>query len=427
MAQVQEETAIVRMRGVRRLTAAASTVRLVLRESFASFVRHDDASTAAMLAYYGVFALIPSFLLLMFVLSRVLLTSEAALTEIERLADQLVPEFGAIALREIRTLSVQRAWNALATVVLLGSVIPLAGAIRLSLVRIFTPERAEGYVKAKLRDIVGSLAMMGFFVVIVAVRLGIGLMAERFPETHAAVSQPLVRTISFVATVAMLYLLYRVFAPVRTRVAEVLPGAVAAALLFFLLRPAFLTFLHFNPNYGFAFGSLKAVFLLVLWVYLAFAVFLYGAEVVASAHRREAAALRGLFSERPSRRSDTFVDRFVRDYLKDEVVFRENEEGREMFFIRSGEVELIRGGCIIGTMKSGEYFGELAMLADMPRTATATVRSDSAELITISQANFDRILRENPGIARAILREMALRLKETDVRLAANGSGVRSV
>lgn len=406
-------------RAVRRFVAALHTVRLVARESLHAFLRNDESSTAAMLAYYGFFALLPTFLLLMFVLSRLLLNSEAALAEIAGMAGQLFPEFGDIALREIHTLSGQRAWNALAAVLLLGSVIPLAGAIRRAMIRVFTPEREESFMKAKLRELAGSLTLVGLFVVIVASRIAFGLVAGRFPALHAQAGRPMTAMLSFLMTTGMLYLLYGFFAPVRTRPSETLPGALAAATLFFLLRPAFTSFLNFNPNYGFAFGSLKAVFLLVLWVYLVFVIFLYGAEVVASAHRREAAALRGLFSGRPMARHKGYVDRFVRDHLHDDVIFRENEEGHEMFFVRSGEIELVREGRPIAMMGPGRYFGELSMLADVPRTATARVHSDTAELIVISQANFERILRENPGVARAILREMATRLRDTDARLSA--------
>jgi CRP-like cAMP-binding protein len=65
-------------------------------------------------------------------------------------------------------------------------------------------------------------------------------------------------------------------------------------------------------------------------------------------------------------------------------------------------------------MKAGEYFGEMAMLLKAPRTATATVSEPDTKLVTISAANMDAVLRQNPAIVLSLLREMAERLSLTD-------------
>jgi len=72
-------------------------------------------------------------------------------------------------------------------------------------------------------------------------------------------------------------------------------------------------------------------------------------------------------------------------------------------------------------MRAGEYFGEMAMLLEAPRTATAQAGPEGARLATIERGNFELILRENPHIVRGLLKEMADRLKATDQKLNNHG------
>jgi CRP-like cAMP-binding protein len=57
------------------------------------------------------------------------------------------------------------------------------------------------------------------------------------------------------------------------------------------------------------------------------------------------------------------------------------------------------------------------MLLDAPRTATAQAGPEGALLANIERSNFDVILRENPRIVLELLKEMADRLKETNLKL----------
>ena len=65
----------------------------------------------------------------------------------------------------------------------------------------------------------------------------------------------------------------------------------------------------------------------------------------------------------------------------------------------------------------GGYFGEMSMLLDAPRTATAEGGPDGAELVEVARGNFDVLLRENPEIVQRLLRELADRLRRTNEQL----------
>ncbi|UXI68741.1 cyclic nucleotide-binding domain-containing protein [Tahibacter amnicola] len=101
-------------------------------------------------------------------------------------------------------------------------------------------------------------------------------------------------------------------------------------------------------------------------------------------------------------------------------VFREGEPGAEMFIIESGTVEIrrsARGDVTIATLESGDFFGDMAMLEDQPRFASALARTD-CRLLRIQRAAFADLLRQNVEIAVRIMRKLAARHRRAEQRAA---------
>jgi CRP-like cAMP-binding protein len=99
------------------------------------------------------------------------------------------------------------------------------------------------------------------------------------------------------------------------------------------------------------------------------------------------------------------------------VIFDEGDVGTEMYVIQSGTVELMKktgrgDGKSLATLEKGDFFGEMSILEDVPRTATARAKTD-CELIKINQSTFDEMLRHNTEIAVRMLRKLSRRLRET--------------
>jgi membrane protein len=391
---------------------------LVVKESLFSFSTSGNFGGAATLAYYGFLSLMPLLLLVVFLLGAVMKSSEAILHGMTGLMNQLFPAFSDAVLGDLVALSQQKVWGLVSVVVLIWSMTPFAGAMRDIMARIFKSERRMNYFKAKLYDFAAVLALLSVFLLMAGGKVFQSMAGDRLPwflSSSAHFAQFVVAPL-FVLTV--LCFLYVAFAPVRLRLAQVLAGSVTAALLLAVIRPVFGLFLQFNPDYGYAFGSLKAVFLVIIWAYYTFAVILLGAEVIANVRRREALLLKGLFvPEKGGAVSRTLLDRFIRTCGEGEVLFREGDSGNEMYYVLSGEVSLSRKGSQLIALKEGGYFGEMSMLLSAPRTATATVAAPGTKLVMISHDNFDTILRENPGIVQTILKEMASRLKTTNERI----------
>jgi CRP-like cAMP-binding protein len=92
-----------------------------------------------------------------------------------------------------------------------------------------------------------------------------------------------------------------------------------------------------------------------------------------------------------------------------EVLCREGAIGQEFFVIMEGEVEVTRHGKKIAAPGSGEFFGEISLVEDIPRTATATAKTP-LRLFVMTRQSFVHLLNANPGVERKILRALAKRV-----------------
>jgi CRP-like cAMP-binding protein len=87
----------------------------------------------------------------------------------------------------------------------------------------------------------------------------------------------------------------------------------------------------------------------------------------------------------------------------------EGDRGREFFVLLDGEADVTKGGNRINTMKKGDFFGEIALVTKMPRTATVTATSD-VDVLVITERDFDALLKKSPEIGRAIAEALAERV-----------------
>ena len=104
------------------------------------------------------------------------------------------------------------------------------------------------------------------------------------------------------------------------------------------------------------------------------------------------------------------------------VLFREGDRGEEMFILQSGQVKIskkIRGvEKTLATLEKGEFFGEMAILNDKPRSASAETIEDS-DMLVIDRKTFETLLRSNVEIAIRFIKRLADRLRETNDQMEA--------
>jgi CRP-like cAMP-binding protein len=93
------------------------------------------------------------------------------------------------------------------------------------------------------------------------------------------------------------------------------------------------------------------------------------------------------------------------------VLCKEGQTGREFFVIVDGEVEVTRSGQHVATRTSGEFFGEIALLEETPRTATVTAKTP-LRFFVLTRKDFRHLVNENPNVERKVLRALARRVVE---------------
>jgi CRP-like cAMP-binding protein len=82
------------------------------------------------------------------------------------------------------------------------------------------------------------------------------------------------------------------------------------------------------------------------------------------------------------------------------------------FVLIEGEAEVRRQNRVVATLKRGDFFGELALILQLPRTATVTLTARS-RLLSISAHNFQPLLMRSPEIQFKLLQTLAARLAST--------------
>jgi CRP-like cAMP-binding protein len=116
-----------------------------------------------------------------------------------------------------------------------------------------------------------------------------------------------------------------------------------------------------------------------------------------------------------SAEKDSFA-RFLKHFPKGTVLFSEGDEGEEMYIVRSGKVSIRKrvphGDVVVAVLEKGDFFGEMAMLERIPRTAGAEM-TEEGDLIVIGSEIFGDMVKSNPEIAVRMLRKYSLRLRET--------------
>jgi CRP/FNR family cyclic AMP-dependent transcriptional regulator len=87
----------------------------------------------------------------------------------------------------------------------------------------------------------------------------------------------------------------------------------------------------------------------------------------------------------------------------------EGDRGREFFVLLEGEAEVTKAGQPINTMRKGDFFGEIALVTKMPRTASVTAKTD-VEVLVITERDFGALLKRSPEIGRQVAEALAERV-----------------
>lgn len=110
-----------------------------------------------------------------------------------------------------------------------------------------------------------------------------------------------------------------------------------------------------------------------------------------------------------------------RSYPKNSVILFEDDPGDALYVVISGLVKVVLIGedgreVILSVLKEGDFFGEMSLIDDKPRSAHVIAMED-ASLLVLRREEFQHRLREMPSISIGMLRAMSRRLREADEKI----------
>jgi CRP/FNR family cyclic AMP-dependent transcriptional regulator len=109
------------------------------------------------------------------------------------------------------------------------------------------------------------------------------------------------------------------------------------------------------------------------------------------------------------------LDETPRSHVEGQIIFEEGQSASEMYIVREGVVTLKKADQVIETLGPGAVFGEMALLDQAPRSATA-VAGPGCVVAVVDEATFNRLVRAVPGFALELMRLLARRLRKEPSR-----------
>ncbi len=113
----------------------------------------------------------------------------------------------------------------------------------------------------------------------------------------------------------------------------------------------------------------------------------------------------------------SLYQKFCKLFPAGTVLFNEGDSGQEMYIIQSGLVQITRKvgtkETVLADLPAGEFFGEMAIINDKPRSATATAVEDSMMLV-LDSMTFEAMIRGSSEIAVRIIKRLAGRLEQAN-------------
>lgn len=155
-------------------------------------------------------------------------------------------------------------------------------SLYMGLNRIYRPEKKLGFFRTRITSMIYTVLFILFIVAVIVV-FGFGSSVENFIVSKIPLSVPEVlinsKTPIFIILLTLLFASFYKFLP-RSEMSfkRQLPGAIGAALSWIVFSWAYSLYIKYISNYSYVYGSLTAVVLLMLWLYICMNIFLIGAE-----------------------------------------------------------------------------------------------------------------------------------------------------
>lgn len=389
-----------------------SSFMLISRETLARFAHHNLLGLSASLSFYTLLALIPLVLLLFYLLSYLVFSSDDAIVKLAIITSNILPDYSSKIMKEVYEASTtQSAWGLLGLILLLWAVTPLASAMRKTFNTLsgnnVTP---PSFLQAKLKDLLSVLGiLLLFFTFTIA-----GFLVEKV-MSFFSVYLPnlslnyLAGAITLGLTSLLIAVFYALFFPKRIRLLHLLAGAFLTAFLWLLMRPGFELFLSLNPHFGAMFGSMKNLFISIMWLYINYVIFLLGGTLITALNQQEILLLKPLFDNKADKHNyfTALYDKYGQSFKPQTPIYQTGDSVAHLYYVLDGEVSLYRNEVAFKHLTAGAFFG-VTNKQSSPTQSTAIASAQSASILRIPVDIVTRLLSEYPQASLFLLQAITL-------------------
>ena len=106
----------------------------------------------------------------------------------------------------------------------------------------------------------------------------------------------------------------------------------------------------------------------------------------------------------------------IEDFVSGDIIFQEGQPGDAMYLVLKGLINIQVKGKSVAKIGPGDFFGEMSLIDDQFRSATATAMRDS-QLVAVGEEQFLRMVKKNPEFAIYILQILVKRLRNMDEKI----------
>jgi len=414
------------------LKMKAAGIGDILADSVKNYRINSDVNQAAAMAFYSILSAIPLFILTIIVAGYFFSSYPNVSDYIIDAIKGFNPYFSEKLLAQLGQIERKKhllGWAGLLGLVGLSSMI--FNSMETALNIIFHSRKKRNYFISKLLAfsmipagwIIGSISFVISYAAALLVKQSVEI-AEGLNISLGVMSGALLRyAVPYLITVIFFYFIYRIIPSNKIRPAVALGGSALFALLMEIAKQLFTWYVANYTRYNVIFGSLGTIVILVIWAFYVALIFLFCAELMSSYQRRDIILLeRAMLKPHKNimKVDERLFKKFGRAYERDSIIFNEGDSGNEMFYVLSGRVCLEKVFCqvkkVLAEMEAGQYFGEMAALINVRRSATARALED-CHLAVIDGNTFSNLVRESRDIGIVMLKEFSRQLKNSNTAL----------
>ena len=370
--------------------------------------QHRFLSLCATTSFYFLFTLIPFIILIFLILSKWVSNSDIIFNELQNITSNLLPEMSEKIMLQVKKFTdSSKGLGWFWFFILFWAASPLANSLRKNFLIIFNKKIKRKFYINKFIDIVILLLVIFLFFIYIFISKYLvdlaGLFHSLIPVSEKSVLLILFSSVSLIMFIAIFF---KIMTPEKKLPQSLLLiGAAASCIIWIFLHEMFDLIMSMSQSYGIFYGSMRNLFISLIWLFLNVAGFLIGIELIAFIFNLEVYKFRALFLHPSKSLLKIFFHSHIIRLQKKEVLFSYDSPSTSVYFIVDGQIKTTINGNE-RLFHNNQYFGELSVINNTKRLGEAIVVSDWAKIIKIPNSTFKKLLSEDLEFQNYVLRNL---------------------